>query len=675
MTTSILLAAALAAPSWRLAYEKPGATNYVTAADNPTAIRVELERSGDQWCGKVVNGEPGATVTALEIYSDDRPVDTENDLLYVPWEEGARIKVWPKPGMYEESKMKGYNGNNGHALVAEFDKEYVPNRNFWIPVGDGTFRLDTRMHLPSARGTMQWMTLSDGNRGFYFATHDPRHSAKTYLGVYDANRRTMRFGVRFNLFLASGHEFVVTPVVMGEYAGTWHVAARRYRAWWNRCFRYSYVPDRIKDMAGVMIVLLKQQNDEIIWPYTEFEALGKCAKSYGFDHVEFHAWGVGGHDRLYPEYDPDPAMGGREGLVAGVKKLREMGIHATVYSNGQLQEREATKYWREKGRGGAIMMRDGSPHTEFWHKFKNKPGHTFDVVCPWQLNWRDRMLEICRDARGYGFEGFFYDQIGVQRPWQCFSPDHGHRVGEWVYTKDRHALFKEIADVIHSEDPEFVLSAESYNDSIFDSCAWYEGWCIGRTWHRFDKTHVHDWFPEMTFYTFPEVVATDRSYTPCYDRQQMNGALIVNCRVNFAIRYRIDRAFVEEGKVPGPEDVKYMLSPTDWKYMAKVDWAGCRAYMRLVNEWRKSKKEFLLRGTFKADEGFAARGDGDFVANRWDAADGQTAILVWNAAEKPQKVDVSYPGQLIYAEEPENGKVDADTAIPANSLRLLVYRK
>ena len=62
------------------------------------------------------------------------------------------------------------------------------------------------------------------------------------------------------------------------------------------------------------------------------------------------------------------------------------------------------------------------------------------------------------------------------------------------------------------------------------------------------------------------------------------------------------------------------------------------------------------------------------MANRWDSADGQTAILVWNAAERPQKIDVSYPGQLLYAEEPESGKVDADTAIPANTLRLLVYR-
>ena len=219
-----------------------------------------------------------------------------------------------------------------------------------------------------------------------------------------------------------------------------------------------------------------------------------------------------------------------------------------------------------------------------------------------------------------------------------------------------------------------MFSVDGFNDSVFDSCAWYEGWCLGRMEQRFDKAHVHDWFPEMTFYTFPEIVSTDRTITPCYDRRHMNGVVIANCRVNFMVRYRIDRAFVEEGKVPGPEDVKQMLTPTDWKLMSKADWAGNRAYMKLVNDWRRSKKEFLLRGTFKADEGFTAKGDGDFVANRWDSADGQTAILVWNAAERPQKIDVSYPGQLLYAEEPESGKVDADTAIPANTLRLLVYR-
>ncbi|MGN0832208.1 MAG: DUF6259 domain-containing protein [Kiritimatiellia bacterium] len=669
MTTALFLAAALGAPSWTLVYEQPGVTNTVTAANNPTAIAVELVRAGDQWSGTIANREPGATVLAFELRSEEIPVDDRRDRLYLPWEEGARIKVWPQADQAASDAAVD-------AFVSEFDKEYAANKDFWVPAGGGRFLFDPRMHVPSARGAMQWMTLSHGARGYYFATHDPRHTAKTYLGEYDAVRKRLRFGVRFNLFLGAGHDFVVAPVVAGAYEGTWHAAARRYREWWNRCFKFAYVPDRIKDMTGVLIVLLKQQNDEIIWPYTEFDSLGRCARSYGFDHVEFHAWGKGGHDRLYPEYDPDPDMGGKEELVRGLAKLRAIGVHATAYSNGQLQEREATKYWREKGKGGAIMNRDGTERTEFWHKFKNRPGHTFDVVCPWQLNWRDRMLEICRDARAYGFEGFFYDQIGVQRPFPCFNPGHGHRVGEWVYAGDRQRLFKAVADVLHSEDPEFVLASESYNDSIFDSCAWFEGWCIGRAWHRFDAEHVHDWFPEMSFYTFPEIVATDRSYTPCYDRQQMNGAVAVNCRVNFAVRYRIDRAFVEEGKVPGPEDVKYMLSPTDWQYMARCDWRGCRAYMKTVNEWRKANRELLLRGVFKADEGFAVRGDGNLIANRWDAADGRTGILVWNGElDRALQVSVSFPGQFLYAEEPEAGKVAAAGAIPANTLRLYVYRR
>jgi len=666
---------AVAAPPWELVYEKPGVTNrIVSTAANPTAIRVELLKSGDQWSGKIVNAEPGATVTSLVIWSDPVKIDVKKDLLYVPWEHGARIKVWPTEETFK-GDPDGIPGHYKNKLATEFDKDYRPNKNFWCARPEGRFAFDPRMYLPSGRGTMAWATVCDGTRGFYVGSHDPRFAARALEGLYDSRRQELSFGVRYRLFLASNTDYVIAPVVFAPYKGTWHVAAKRYREWWNRSFRVAYVPDRVKDMTGVMIVLLKQQNDEIIWPYTEFEALGACAKSYGFEHVEFHAWGTGGHDRLYPEYDPDPLLGGKEGLIRGVAKLREMGIHATVYANGQLQEREATKYWREKGKGGAILKRNGEPHTEFWHKFRNRPGHTFDVVCPWQLNWRDRMLEICRDARSYGFEGFFYDQIGVQQPRQCFAPDHGHRVGDYVYTGDRHSLFKEIADVLHAEDPEFVLASESYNDSIFDSCSWYEGWCTGNAWQRFDAKHVHDFFPEMTFYTFPEIVATDRSYTPCYDRQQMNGAAVLNCRINFAIRYRIDREFVEKGIVPTAKDTEQMLSPTDWRRMASVDWAACRAYNKLIGDWRRANKELLLRGTFKADDGFTAAADGDIVANRWDSADGRTGILVWNGdLKKAQKVEVAYPGAFLYAEEPEAGKVDAASAISANTLRLYVFK-
>lgn len=672
VAVSIALCGA-AEPAWKLTYEKPGATNVITATDNATDIRVLLTGKDGQWSGKIVNDEPGATVLSFELLSEPQAIDPETNFFYIPWESGgARVKVWPKAG---SGAFVQRVDQSGLLLAEEFDKAYNGKKNFWVERGDDVYQLEDRLRHPGGWATMQWMTVCDGKRGFYLGSHDPRYTSKNLIAYYDARVRTLRLGVRFNLWHHAGSEFVVTPVVMASYEGTWHLAARRYREWWNRSFRFAYVPNRVKDMTGVFIVLLKQQNGEIIWPYTEFESLGKCARSYGFEHVEFHAWGKGGHDQLYPEYDPDPEMGGREGLIAGVKKLHELGLHATLYSNGQLQEREVTKYWHEKGKGGAIQNRDGSEVTEFWHKFKSQPGHTFDVVCYWQQNWKDQMLKICRDARDYGFDGFFYDQIGVSRPRQCFNQSHGHRVGEWVYTNDRHQLFKGIADVIHAEDPEFVLASEGYNDAIFDSCAWYEGWSVGVAWQRFDKEHAFDYYPEMTFYTFPELVATDRSYTPSYDRRQMNGATVLNCRINFAVRYRIDRDFVERGILPRPDQNSDMLAPTDCSMMAKADWAGNRAYDKLISDWRRANKDLLLRGTFKADEGFSVWANGDFVANRWDSADGRTAILVWNGdLEREQTVKVSYPGEFVYAEEPEAGTVCADTAIPANTLRLYVYK-
>ena len=44
------------------------------------------------------------------------------------------------------------------------------------------------------------------------------------------------------------------------------------------------------------------------------------------------------------------------------------------------------------------------------------------------------------------------------------------------------------------------------------------------------------------------------------------------------------------------------------------------------------------------------------------------------AKTRPQDFTVKYHGQLLYAEEPEAGKVDAASAIPANTLRLYVFK-
>ena len=108
--------------------------------------------------------------------------------------------------------------------------------------------------------------------------------------------------------------------------------------------------------------------------------------------------------------------------------------------------------------------------------------------------------------------------------------------------------------------------------------------------------------------------------------------------------------------------------------MKSETWRMNRDYLRCVNDFRRKNGALLLGGTFKADEGFSVKGGDKIVANRWDGANGETGILVWNADDKPAKVSISFGGKFISASEPERGEVDADEPIPANTLRLCRYR-
>ena len=83
---------------------------------------------------------------------------------------------------------------------------------------------------------------------------------------------------------------------------------------------------------------------------------------------------------------------------------------------------------------------------------------------------------------------------------------------------------------------------------------------------------------------------------------------------------------------------------------------------------------YVFPELIKADEGFLVNGGKKIVANRWEGANGETGILVWNADDKPAKVSVAFGGRFVSASEPERGEVDVDDPIPPNSLRMYRYK-
>ena len=656
------------AVEWTLAVEKDGTTNVVTAAGGSFAIDVSFAEKDGVWCGRVVNREKDAIVLGLEVKADPLEIVEGKSMLYLPHVYGRRIRNWPAQGKKQ----------SGVQMWRETDPGvFVPWMSPWdVSTGSRAVPLP----YPSKLATMQWATLNDGENGFYLASEDPFAGAKDIQIIYDSNAKRITMGFNFPMFLPEGETFSVPRMVMKEYVGTWRTAAKMYRRWWDSCRKVVHLPESAKDFTGFFMVILKQQNGEIIWPYTEFDSLGDAALAHGFRHVEFHGWGVGGHDTLYPEYDPDPAMGGREALVAGIKRLQAKGLHVSVYSNGQLQQQGGTKWYDEKGFKCAVTKRDGKPMSERWVKFRNHPGVTFNVVCPSAADWRAQMLKICRDAQSLGFQGFLYDQIGKQWPSACFDGRHGHRPGEYVYTRDRETMLLEVIGALRKVDSDFVLWSEAFNDTILNSVGFYQGLFYVtdagyNVANRFEEGVSCDMYPEMTFYTFPELVMTDRNNTSLCTRKRVNGCAVTNLRVDFEVRYRADRAYVERGEKPPPGYYDNICSkPGEMPLMKSETWRANREYLRCVSDFRRKNGVLLLGGTFKADEGFTVKGGKKIIANRWEGANGETGILVWNADDKPAKVSVAFSGRFISASDPEKGDVDADESIPANTLRLYKYR-
>ena len=656
------------AVEWTLTVEKDGTTNVVTSAGGGLAIDVAFAEKDGAWSGSIVNREKGAIVLGFEVKADPQAVVEGKTALYVPYVYGRRIRNWPKHGVKQPGVQMWRETEDG--VFVPFISKYN------ISIGNRA----APMPYPSKLATMQWVTLNDGERGFYLTSEDPLAGAKDIQITYDSNAKRVTMGFNFPMFLREGEAFAIPRVVMKEYAGTWRTAAKTYRRWWDTCRKVVHLPASAKDFTGMFMVILKQQNGDIMWPYTEFDALGDAALAHGFRHVEFHGWGVGGHDTLYPEYDPDPAMGGREALMAGIKRLQAKGLHVTAYANGQLQQHGGTKWYDEKGYRCAVAKRDGSPMSEYWVKFKNHPGTTFDVACPSAPDWRAQMLKICRDAQALGFHGFFYDQIGKQWPNLCFDTRHGHRPGTFVYTHDRETMLLDVLGEMQKVDPDFVLWSEAFNDTILDSVGFYQGLFYVsdagyNAANRFVEGVSCEMFPEMTFYTFPELIMTDRNSTSLCTRKRANGCVVTNLRIDFEVRYRADRAYIERGEEPAPRYYDKICSkPGERALMKSETWRMNRDYLRCVSDFRRKNGALLLGGTFKADEGFSVKGGSKIVANRWDGANGETGILVWNADDKPAKVSISFGGKFISASEPERGEVDADEPVPANTLRLCRYR-
>ena len=152
-------------------------------------------------------------------------------------------------------------------------------------------------------------------------------------------------------------------------------------------------------------------------------------------------------------------------------------------------------------------------------------------------------------------------------------------------------------------------------------------------------------------------------------RSFVNYAAVFGLRHEIEIRYMPDRTYVLEDKVPTKEDYGEVKNLPSLEAMHAEPPAVASAYMKAVGDFQRAHAKYLLRGKFVDDEGFTAANG--IVAKRFVAADGTSAVCVWNVTDKPVSVAIDGLGgpKRVFAPAREG----TDGSLAPDSIRLYVF--
>ena len=518
--------------------------------------------------------------------------------------------------------------------------------------------------------SMQWMLLDEGDTCLYFTGRDTLfHTSALRARGDEGGGVTMEMNKL--AFVRPGETWTCPPYMAWLYQGDWMRGASEYAAWaatWRKPVRQK---EWIRRMNGYFLVINKQQYGDEVWTYETIPKLYDYAQAHGFDALGLFGWYHSGHDNRYPDLEVSPTMGGADGLRAGIEKVHEKGGHVTLYYQGHLMD-VGTKYYKEKGHLLEGKTRWGTPYFEFYdkfcqsdylHFFSKKP---FATICPSCGEWHELMARRADWIAGFGADGILYDQIGGMPPYPCFDESHGHLQNRpsLSHAQGRIRLHQRIRKQVDSHG-EFAYMTEHVTDvhSQFLDCLHGIGSYPGAKGSGAATTGIgcHSvltsstagagpmMMPEMFRYTFPETMITIRNPNPTVSRRYANYALLYGFKLEMELRYRTDRAFIEQD-----ED------------------AQAREYVAKIAAMRRRHEDYLILGRYMAQEGLE-NGNPAVKAAVFAREDGKRAVALWNDTDEAQPVSVALAGQALtaYASTEGDGEGIPQTIAPEDVLLLV----
>ena len=381
-----------------------------------------------------------------------------------------------------ESLVPSWTSNLAPKLFSRFNGGGYGGGNLGIRYDAGAFTYPGAMQ-------MGWMDVYNpkAGLGYYYANQD----VETRLTLLEVELRPFSrsasvrdswptpadaggepIGITIgwvNFPYVSHGTFRAGPVALQVHNGDWHAASKIYRSWFDQHFNIDRPPDWLRKENAWQSIILSNSEDVVEHRFDELPRMAADAKKYGITTFEILGWDLGGIDRGYPQYRPNPRLGTPEEFKKALADMHALGVHPLIFSNVQFAD-TATPLFRDYLQQFAVEGRwapDLQLHGWGEGTISARSGLTksnMTLVSPAYPAYRkfliDQYLELVRE----GADGFQFDKTNSLaeldfNPHLPVSPDKSLPQG-LIET------FQELIPAARAINPNFAIASEIWFDRV-----------------------------------------------------------------------------------------------------------------------------------------------------------------------------------------------------------------
>ena len=425
-------------------------------------------------------------------------------------------------------------------------------------------------------------------------------------------KRIAPIGLLFSItklpYIQPGRKWASAPVVVKFHEGDWHKGAERYRQWADTWMSIPGKPDWVMEGLSWQTTFIGFPDRITRYRFKDLPSMARSAAESGISCIVLEGFHRGGQDVNYPDYSPDPWLGGSESFRQGVEGALKEGVYVSLFLNPHVADKTTDWYKRELYQ---YVARDkwGEERDMGWgfhsiidviprHAHQSNAHRQMSFMCPLSKEWQDITIREVEKLARLGAKGAQMDKLNLTS-YLCYDPNHGHKVPE-AMSIGMLELFRRLNTTMKAFDPDFSLSGETAWDAVLQ-------------YMDIGYTRTSDWDDKPILkYTFPEYFVTT-----CIDEADYN--LVNNClRWGYVINFEIDnlRGTMENAS----------------KEMVK--------YSRWALQLRRDLSDYLLYGRFMDEQGaqIEAADDGIKYGVHINRKNDKRALVIMNVAETEKTV-------------------------------------